>query len=384
MAFNRLSIPKDPAAKSANFVTMKWNYALFLISLTLLFSLNSCNKETCDDGEQNQDETRVDCGGVCGACETCYDGILNNDETQIDCGGPNCVACEPRWVSIASPTSQELTAVDFFNETGIAVGKNGTIIKTTDGGRTWNSLSSGVSTHLTSVDVISESHFCVTGTGDVILVSEDGNSFSDYSFGLGLDWNDVHFISDQKGSICGGNVHVIYTENGGKNWTVKYQRLFTSNQLTCISFLDDEEGYAIGDQRQLQTLDGGLNWTDMTLSSDFVSFRNFTDLYYLRSNRAFMTKDEGLFFSTNSFDWYHKFLRTSNGKVDFLDDLGIYAGTHSETKHGKIMISKDLGVQWKEEKLPSPTSVTFGGISIVDNVHAIAVGTSGTILRRQY
>ena len=45
---------------------------------------------TCSDGIQNGDETGVDCGGSCPACQTeptCDDGIMNGDETGIDCGG---------------------------------------------------------------------------------------------------------------------------------------------------------------------------------------------------------------------------------------------------------------------------------------------------------
>ncbi|MFZ9055500.1 MAG: T9SS type A sorting domain-containing protein, partial [Flavobacteriales bacterium] len=48
---------------------------------------------TCDDGVQNGDETGIDCGGSCAACETCDDGIQNGDETGIDCGG-SCAPCE--------------------------------------------------------------------------------------------------------------------------------------------------------------------------------------------------------------------------------------------------------------------------------------------------
>ncbi|RME54579.1 hypothetical protein D6777_03315 [Candidatus Woesearchaeota archaeon] len=76
-----------------------------------------CTPETCDDGIKNQDETDIDCGGSCEACddemdcskdddcksancesgickpapETCDDGIKNQDETDIDCGG----SCDP-------------------------------------------------------------------------------------------------------------------------------------------------------------------------------------------------------------------------------------------------------------------------------------------------
>ena len=72
-----------------------------LLSLCLclsLFGLTACGEseddsvpETCADGIQNQDETDIDCGGVCAPCATCSDGIMNQGETGIDCGGP----CDP-------------------------------------------------------------------------------------------------------------------------------------------------------------------------------------------------------------------------------------------------------------------------------------------------
>ena len=52
--------------------------------------------DSCDDGVKNQDETDVDCGGVCDACQTCSDGILNQDEINVDCGGSNCPACSKK------------------------------------------------------------------------------------------------------------------------------------------------------------------------------------------------------------------------------------------------------------------------------------------------
>jgi len=60
------------------------------IFCSVIFS--GCSKESCSDGVKNQDETGVDCGGPCTACETCSDGIQNQSETGVDCGGP-CGAC---------------------------------------------------------------------------------------------------------------------------------------------------------------------------------------------------------------------------------------------------------------------------------------------------
>ena len=70
-----------------------------LLILGTLFS--ACKKddptpeETCSDGILNQDETDIDCGGVCTACAvlpTCTDGIKNGNETGVDCGG-DCDPC---------------------------------------------------------------------------------------------------------------------------------------------------------------------------------------------------------------------------------------------------------------------------------------------------
>ncbi|MCI5144353.1 MAG: hypothetical protein D3923_02220, partial [Candidatus Electrothrix sp. AR3] len=74
----------------------------------------ACESTTsCDDGEQNGDETDIDCGGSCPPCESsssCNDGIQNGDETGVDCGG-TCPAC---------PTCND--GIKNGNETGVDCG----------------------------------------------------------------------------------------------------------------------------------------------------------------------------------------------------------------------------------------------------------------------
>ncbi|MGE5181863.1 MAG: hypothetical protein ACM31C_07365 [Acidobacteriota bacterium] len=74
---------------------------------------------TCSDGVKNGDETGVDCGGSCAACDvgqscttgsdcasglctngvceypSCTGGVQDGSETGIDCGGPVCPQCPP-------------------------------------------------------------------------------------------------------------------------------------------------------------------------------------------------------------------------------------------------------------------------------------------------
>jgi hypothetical protein len=68
---------------------------------------------SCFDGIWNQDETDIDCGGVCDPCpppETCFDGIMNQDETGIDYGGV-CGVGEP-----VAPVGDPVDVVDQNND----------------------------------------------------------------------------------------------------------------------------------------------------------------------------------------------------------------------------------------------------------------------------
>ena len=72
---------------------------------------------SCTDGLQNGDESDIDCGGECQACEvglacerdadclsgvcdelcldaSCEDDVLNGSESDVDCGGEDCGPCE--------------------------------------------------------------------------------------------------------------------------------------------------------------------------------------------------------------------------------------------------------------------------------------------------
>lgn len=64
-------------------------------TVTLLGTSTPSDCGSCSDGVQNQDETGIDCGGVCGSCEpsTCSDGVKSGDEPGIDCGGSCSAPC---------------------------------------------------------------------------------------------------------------------------------------------------------------------------------------------------------------------------------------------------------------------------------------------------
>ena len=116
------------------------------------------------------------------------------------------------WVEQTTPTTEVLLAVDFVdNMNGYAVGSNGAIIKTTDGGATW------------------------TDVQDVAYVN---------------DLTDVDFPeNDQVGWATGINGTILKTTDGGTTWTpvtvplVHYQK---------ADFLSNTTGYAVGNESDKQ------------------------------------------------------------------------------------------------------------------------------------
>ncbi|MCB0760768.1 MAG: hypothetical protein KDC12_04530 [Flavobacteriales bacterium] len=72
-------------------------FTLLMFSFMLTSCLNDDNliPPNCYDGEQNNGEEEIDCGGPCPACDPCLNGLWNpeNGETWVDCGG-ECGECD--------------------------------------------------------------------------------------------------------------------------------------------------------------------------------------------------------------------------------------------------------------------------------------------------
>ncbi len=81
-------------ALGINTLKTKSIHSAFLLLLIATLFFTHCKKEeSCTDGKLNQNESSIDCGGVCTACATCADGIRNQDETDVDCGGSCTNVC---------------------------------------------------------------------------------------------------------------------------------------------------------------------------------------------------------------------------------------------------------------------------------------------------
>jgi photosystem II stability/assembly factor-like uncharacterized protein len=114
----------------------------------ILYSLNP----RCYNGQQDGDETGVDCGGSCPNQDCCanraWDAGLG--EGGVDCGGSCALACQPadrldRWTQTNGPWLEYIRRIRFDPDdpdTLIVSSNTGSgVIKSTDAGVTWHELS---------------------------------------------------------------------------------------------------------------------------------------------------------------------------------------------------------------------------------------------------
>ncbi len=154
------------------------------------------------------------------------------------------------WTEQSSGTTEWLRDIQFVdNMTGWAVGDNGAIVATVDGGDTWTTQTSGTTERLRS----------------------------------------VFFLSNTMGWIVGGNLNLtlLKTIDGGANWVPVNNDIATEAFLSGVEFADEMHGFAITAKDVYYTSNGGINWEKGSYSSS-ISNTNVYDLSVISDTSAFL------------------------------------------------------------------------------------------------
>jgi photosystem II stability/assembly factor-like uncharacterized protein len=166
---------------------------------------------------------------------------------------------------MSSPTSLGLRSVYFSDKNiGYAVGGNGVILKTIDGGLNWNTLWGNTFNLLNSVYFPTSEIGYIAGDWATILKTTDGgaNWVTLQQSETSSFFKSVYFTDAKTGYIAGGYGTVIKTDDGGETWKIVSSG--TTIDLNSINFLNDNLGYASGDYGIIiKTTDGGSNWTTL-------------------------------------------------------------------------------------------------------------------------
>jgi len=151
----------------------------------------------------------------------------------------------------------------------------------------------------------------------------------------------------------------------------------TEEELNSIFFSDENIGYTCGSNGHVgKTIDGGKNWTDVSLSKPF----KLHDLYFLDSLRGYVVGLNALIY------------KTIDGGVNWTEDKPISGETEIKSiafkdtsygvavgEEGKIYVYEN-GI-WTKQSLSN--RVNLNDVAINDNGFAIIAADSGKIYRKK-
>jgi len=182
------------------------------------------------------------------------------------------------WNVQLSGTSYQLNGTSFVSGTiGWAVGNNGTVIRTSSGGLTWSSLSQNITHNLYGIHAISQLQAWVVGASGTILKTVNGVTFVAQSSGVITDLRGVYFKDNLVGWAVGDNGVILKTTNGGSSWIKITSGV--SSRLNAVFFYDLQTGFIAGDSGViLRTSDGGASWVSQSANMwDGMTYSTLTN-----------------------------------------------------------------------------------------------------------
>ncbi|MEY4110639.1 MAG: hypothetical protein RLZZ46_994, partial [Bacteroidota bacterium] len=195
--------------------------------------------------------------------------LLMSTMIQVNAQNPGNVINENiTWLN-PLPQGLDINRVrPFGTHSLLAVGKAGTMIRSTDNGQNWTYMKFPIYSDFYSIHFLDSNRVYVVGAGasgaTYVYYSDDGaNSFSQRYFDPNISMRDIFFVNDSLGFMCGAVGRVAKTTDGGFSWNT--QLTGVAQVYTSISFLNADTGFVGSSGTGLRkTYDGGQSWTAVT------------------------------------------------------------------------------------------------------------------------
>jgi|GEM_PF-1196135 len=279
------------------------------------------------------------------------------------------------WSTQSSGTTRRLRNVFFLDEsTGWVVGDTGTILHTTDGGTNWVAQNSTSTSSLSDICFVDASNGWAVGRdGKILHTSDGGSNWKSQNSGTTWTLASVSFSDTNSGWAVGSGGTIVHTSDGGENWLP--QNSGVTGFLSGVYFLDANKGWAAGAAgRILQTIDGGDNW----VSQNRASTSSLSDIYFVDASNGWAVGRFGRIVHTSDGGNNWEFQESSSNK----DLRALYFANASigwaVGLDGTIVHTKDGGLNWEAQN--SGTFETYYGVSFSDASTGWVVGQNGTIV----
>jgi len=245
------------------------------------------------------------------------------------------------------PQNNDIYSVKFLNSnTGWAVGKFGTVLKTTNQGLNWNLFDIGTRKFLRSIFFTSQNSGYIAGdSGSLFKSTNGGENWFSQNVQNSISINDIYFINQDIGWMVGNsqNSKIYKTTNGGINWNSDNDLPYYSIYYSTF-FKDEMLGWVCGSNGVIyKTTNGGTNWV---LKCSFGTYHYLYDIFFNDQTTGWSVGSQGkILKTTNSGEnWFQAFpIQTSKSFrcLDFYNQYGCIAGDS-----GKVYYTTNFGDNW--------------------------------------
>lgn len=281
------------------------------------------------------------------------------------------------WTAQQSPTLQNLYGIAFIDSsTWVAVGSDGIIIRSTDGGTAWDLISSPVNDQLRAVAFLGSIGLAVGISGRVLRSTDSGLSWIEETRPTTKNLYSVS-MSSFMAVITGEEGTILVSYDTGLTWTP--HTAGTASILFGVS-VNDSTAVGVGGQGAIvMSVDGGVGWGLTILGQNIffysTSFPISSTGWAVGSSLAngnviIQSTDYGFVWSAQQAPTIEQLFGVSFPSLT----SGYAVGTN-----GTIIYTTNGGHAWLSSV--SGTLQTLSAVSFVDSVRGIAVGDGGTILK---
>ncbi|HYO50949.1 MAG TPA: YCF48-related protein [Chloroflexia bacterium] len=273
------------------------------------------------------------------------------------------------------PTSLDINGVFMLSATeGWAATVDGSIIHTTDTGRTWTYQFSGLNDALNDVFFLDSQHGWATG--NAMLYTTDGGQNWIEADSFPATNYDIEFADLNNGLAVGIGGVVYRSTDGGRNWDPILTS--TSNNLSSVSYVNSQLAWAVGqDGVIIRTTNGGASWQRQLSGTDAY----FGGVTFVSPTEGWIAGGDVFLHTTNAgATWERQTVPSDTWaySLHFTDNLNGWAAGPGYN----IVHTTDGGRTWRTELADwmwrnEPRDLF--DISSADGVHAIAVGELGAV-----
>ncbi len=287
------------------------------------------------------------------------------------------------WQSIASGSNAALRAIAFSPDGKIAfaVGDRGAILKSSDAGQSWQSIASGNKTMLNSLafSLDGKSVLMLGGNGIVLKSGDSGQTWQSIVSGSSAVLSAIAFSNDGKNAlVVGFGGTVLKSSDAGHSWQIIASG--SNAELRSIAFSPDgKNALAVGhDGAVLKSSDSGQSWQSIASGSNasLISVAFSPD----GKNALAVGHDGAVLKSSNSGQSWQSI---ASGSKAWLNSVALSFDGKSALSVGNsgiVLRSCDAGRSW--QSIASGSQAWLNSVALSsDGKSALAVGNSGTVLR---